>query len=134
MSSCVNFLQFREQWEDNNRLWQSRVKSISIGLQKQTEGVQYTVFESMQTIMDYIEETFEKIMIPPTPESEKFSEEPSFKMTLRRIVDMTYRFNVGMMNLSMKQAKAMSNPEMWANAAKPVKTLKSFRITIKISF
>ena len=121
----------REQFDENNRLWQNRVKSISIGLQKQTEGVQYTIFESMQTIMDYIEETFEKIMIPPTPESEKFSEEPSFKMTLRRIVDMTYRFNIGMMNLSMKQMKVLSDPEMWANAARPVSLQNFWRSACK---
>ena len=57
----------REQWESNNELWQNRMKAITKQWNDRTEGVQYTMFEAMQTIMDYIEESFEKVMIPPTP-------------------------------------------------------------------
>lgn len=109
----------REEWVENNRAWQTKMNNMSRGIQKQTEDIQYTVFESMQTVMDYIEEMFEKVMVPPTPESAKFAEEPSFKMTFGRMVDITARFNAGIMSLSLQQMKALSDPELWAKAAKP---------------
>jgi len=109
----------REEWVENNRAWQTKMNNMSRGIQKQTEGIQYTVFESMQTVMDYIEEMFEKVMVPPTPESAKFAEEPSFKMTFGRMVDITARFNAGIMSLSLQQMKALSDPELWAKATKP---------------
>ena len=48
----------REEWVEKNRAWQTKMNNMSRGIQKQTEGIQYTVFESMQTVMDYIEEMF----------------------------------------------------------------------------
>lgn len=57
----------RDQWDNNNKLWQNRLRAISRQINERSEGVQYTFFEAMQTIMDYMEETFEKVMIPPTP-------------------------------------------------------------------
>ena len=70
-SISTNFLhilfQIREEWDYNNRLWQTRIRTISKELQNATEGLQYTIFEFMQTMMDYIEDNFEMVMIPPTP-------------------------------------------------------------------
>lgn len=57
----------RDQWDNNNKLWQNRLRAITRQINERSEGVQYTFFEAMQTIMDYMEETFEKVMIPPTP-------------------------------------------------------------------
>ena len=63
----VILFQIREQWDYNNRLWQTRIRTISKELENATEGLQYTIFEFMQTMMDYIEDNFEMVMIPPTP-------------------------------------------------------------------
>ncbi len=57
----------RDQWENNNKLWQNRLRAMTRKINERSEGVQYTFFEAMQTIMDYVEETLEKVMIPPTP-------------------------------------------------------------------
>lgn len=56
-------------------------------------------------------------------ESAKYSEDPSFKMTLSRMVDMTYRFNSGVMTLTLDRLKEISDPSYWANAAKPVSAI-----------
>jgi len=122
----------REQWAENNRTWQSELNNMSRGFQKSTENIHYTVFESLQTVMDYIEEAFEKVMVPPTPESAKLAEEPSFKMTFGRMIDMTYRFNAGMMTLSLQQMKALSDPELWAKAARPHLDPKQLRLRAQI--
>jgi len=122
----------REQWESNNELWQNRMKAITKQWNDRTEGVQYTMFEAMQTIMDYIEESFEKVMIPPTPESAKFSEDPSFKMTVSRMVDMTYRFNAGVMTLSLNRVKEMGDVSVWINSAKPHVDPRQLRIRAQI--
>lgn len=73
----------RDQWDNSNKLWQNRLKAISRQINERSEGVQYTFFEAMQTIMDYIEETFEKVMIPPTPGTFKsFVSSPQLKTEL----------------------------------------------------
>ena len=57
----------KENWELNNKAMSEKVKRLSRELNDKSESIQYTVFEAMQTIMDYIEESFEKLMLPPTP-------------------------------------------------------------------
>ena len=37
---------------------------MSLNFQQKTDTVNYTVFESMQTIMDYFEESLENLMLP----------------------------------------------------------------------
>ncbi len=54
----------QSQWEMSNKEWQQWVRSLAREIQKRTDGVQYNVFESIQTVMDYIEDTLEPVMIP----------------------------------------------------------------------
>ena len=42
------------------------MKEIGQDFQQKSEAINYTVFESMQTVMDYVEETLENLMLPPT--------------------------------------------------------------------
>ena len=48
-------------------------------------------------------------------ESEKFSQEPSFKMTVGRMLDLTYRLNVGILSLSMNKMKDLGDPTTWVS-------------------
>ena len=54
------------QWETNQKGWHTRMKEIGQDFQQKSEAINYTVFESMQTVMDYVEETLENLMLPPT--------------------------------------------------------------------
>ena len=51
-------------------------------------------------------------------ESEKFSQEPSFKMTVGRMLDLTYRLNVGILSLSMNKMKDLGDPTTWVSRIK----------------
>ena len=62
----------------------------------------------------------EKPVIFHSTESAKFAEDPSFRMTMSRIVDMTYRFYAGLITLSIQRLRELSDMSYWANAAKPV--------------
>ena len=62
-----HFLQLRDDWEKNNKALSDKMRRMSKDLNEKSESVQYTVFEAMQTIMDYIEESFENVMLPCTP-------------------------------------------------------------------
>merc|ERR1719232_2015735 len=53
-------------------------------------------------------------------------------MTLNRMVDMTYRFNAGVMTLSMNRLKEMSDPTAWINAAKPHVDPRQIKIRAQI--
>ena len=57
----------RDDWEKNNKALSDKMRRMSKDLNEKSESVQYTVFEAMQTIMDYIEESFENVMLPCTP-------------------------------------------------------------------
>lgn len=109
----------RDDWEKNNKALSDKMRRMSKDLNEKSESVQYTVFEAMQTIMDYIEESFENVMLPCTPESAKFAEDPSFKMTMSRIVDMTYRFYAGLLTLSINRLRELSDTKYWATVVKP---------------
>jgi len=109
----------RDDWEKNNKALSDKIRRMSKDLNEQSQSVQYTVFEAMQTIMDYIEESFENVMLPCTPESAKFAEDPSFKMTMSRIVDMTYRFYAGLLTLSINRLRELSDTKYWATVVKP---------------
>jgi len=109
----------REDWETNNKALSEKMRRLSRDINEKSDSVQYTIFEAMQTIMDYIEESFENLMLPATPESAKFAEDPSFRMTMSRIVDMTYRFYAGLITLSIQRLRELSDMSYWANAAKP---------------
>jgi len=122
----------KENWELNNKAMSEKVKRLSRELNDKSESIQYTVFEAMQTIMDYIEESFEKLMLPPTPESAKFAEDPSFWMTMSRIFDMTYRFYAGIITLAINRLKELSDPSAWVSAAKPHLDPKQLRLRAQI--
>ena len=57
-------MQISGHWESNQKLWETTIKEMSQNFQQKTDTVNYTVFESMQTIMDYFEESLENLMLP----------------------------------------------------------------------
>jgi hypothetical protein len=61
------FLQLKDDWEKNNKALSDKMRRMSKDLNEKSDSIQYTVFEAMQTIMDYIEESFENVMLPCTP-------------------------------------------------------------------
>ena len=48
-------------------------------------------------------------------ESVKFAEDPSFKMTLGRMMDITYRLNVGLLNLILDKMRGFVDPVAWVS-------------------
>ena len=71
MTKTFNFfVQMQNQWELSSKEWQQWVRSIAREVQKRTDGMQYNVFESIQTICDYIEDTFEPVMLPASKGTE----------------------------------------------------------------
>ena len=58
---------------------------MSLNFQQKTDTVNYTVFESMQTIMDYFEESLENLMLPASegkklPSSKYFGSNSKLKL------------------------------------------------------
>ena len=45
----------KENWEMNNKVLTEKVRRLSKEFSQKSESIQYTVFEAMQTIMDYME-------------------------------------------------------------------------------
>ena len=44
----------------------NRIKAISNELRKKSDDFQYQIFESIQTILDYMEDSLEPVLLPPT--------------------------------------------------------------------
>ena len=84
--ACINCssLQIRHRIESTNKVVQARLKSEKLRLQAKTSQAESAFFESLQTILDHLEQRFEPVMLKPSPDAEKWSTEPSMSMTLSR--------------------------------------------------
>ena len=56
--------QLRNNWEMANKQWQSRIRGMAHEVKKRSDNIQYAMLESVQTMLDYLEETFEPVMLP----------------------------------------------------------------------
>ncbi len=63
----------RSRWEVANRQWRSRVRSFFHDLHRATDGARNAVLESVQTTLDYVEETFEPVMLPASKGGKKIT-------------------------------------------------------------
>lgn len=122
---------------------QSQVKSRLFSVQTASNQVYFTFFEVIQTVLDYLEERLDPVMLKASPgeqplgalaafkqvleangfdssvvpslhaEAAKYSTEPVFSMTAGRMMDMTYRFNLGLLGYLAGKAQEMTNPVEW---------------------
>ena len=46
--------------------WADRFRDVGFEVKRLSQNVNYVALETLQTMLDYIEETFETIMIPPS--------------------------------------------------------------------
>ena len=46
--------------------WSDRFRDVGFEVKRLSQNVNYVALETLQTMLDYIEETFETIMIPPS--------------------------------------------------------------------
>lgn len=111
---------------------QTRVRENAFHVRKQVENAQYAIFEGIQTLLDHVEERFEPVMLKPSPEAEKLSTQPVLSMTFGRMVDMTYRLNLGILQYSARRAREMVNPESWNEVARKHFSPEKIRIRAKI--
>ena len=108
--------QIRQRINDTNKDVQARIKTERQKLEKKTAAAESAFFESIQTMMDHLEQRFEPVMLKPSPDVEKYSTEPSAQMTLARTIDMTYRLNLGILHYSAAKAKELTNADAWTAA------------------
>jgi len=106
----------RQRINDTNKDVQARIKTERQKLEKKTAAAESAFFESIQTMMDHLEQRFEPVMLKPSPDVEKYSTEPSAQMTLARTIDMTYRLNLGILHYSAAKAKELTNADAWTAA------------------
>jgi len=108
----------RHRIESTNKDVQARLKSEKLRLQAKTSQAESAFFESLQTILDHLEQRFEPVMLKPSPDAEKWSTEPSMSMTLSRTVDMTYRLNLGILHYSAAKARELTDADAWTASMK----------------
>ena len=106
-------MQLRHRIAETNKDMHARIKDSGFRIRKRTEDARYTLFEGIQTLLDYIEDRFESVMLKPSPEAEKYSTEPSMMMSMGRMVDITYRLNLGIIYFTAEKAKALVDPKAW---------------------
>lgn len=81
---------------------------------KGREWVRSSVFAPAHSILDFVENKFEAIM-PKTTSESKISKEPGFVNTVSRLFDVTYRFNLGVLNFAGQKAKEVTDKKNWEN-------------------
>merc|ERR1711962_81264 len=122
----------RQRINDTNKDVQARIKTERQKLEKKTAAAESAFFESIQTMMDHLEQRFEPVMLKPSPDAEKYSTEPSMSMTMARTVDMTYRLNLGILHYSAAKAKELTNADAWTAAMKKHFSPSQIRIRANI--
>ena len=122
------------QWEAFQKIWAKRLREMSDGIRKQTETVHYTVLSQcrlwwiilknlfkisccLRLKVNFISRNFLSLfhIFVFFIESVKFAEDPSFKMTLGRMMDITYRLNVGLLNLILDKMRGFVDPVAWVS-------------------
>merc|ERR1712029_75991 len=106
----------RQRINETNKDVTARIKSEKQKFDKKVDKAESAFFESIQTIMDHLEQRFEPVMLKPSPDAEKYSTEPNMSMTMARTLDITYRLNLGILHYSAAKAKEVTNADAWTAA------------------
>ncbi len=61
-----SFMQLKSQWEASNQQLQSRMNDVTGELRKRSDGFQYQCLESIHNLMDYVEDSLEVVLLPPS--------------------------------------------------------------------
>ncbi len=54
------------QYEQTQKELLDHFNDVSFEMKRLSDNVSYSMLESMQTVLDFIEEMFEKVMLPPS--------------------------------------------------------------------
>ena len=111
----IRVFQLKWQMENANKMMQTRWKDAGDRMKTSSSYIQNQILENVQTMLDYVEETFEPVMLPVSAEAAKYSEDVGPLVTLNRIIDMTYRLNIGTMRYALESVKGAVDPVKWVN-------------------
>jgi hypothetical protein len=87
------------------------MNEVTVELKRRSDTFQFSALESAHNIMDYFEDNLEVVMLPPSEESLRYAaEEASAYMTLKRMLDLTYRLNAGVVQYSVGSVRSAGEP------------------------
>lgn len=105
----------RNRFRSANKAVRTRIENTTDKMTNGRELVRSSVFAPTHTILDFVENKFEAIMAKTTSEKSKISNEPGFVNTVSRLLDVTYRFNLGVLSFAGQKAKEVTDKKNWDN-------------------
>jgi len=107
--------QVRNRFNSANKAVQTRIESTTNQVNKGTEWVRSSVFTPAHNVMDFLEKRFETVILKPSSEQSTTSNEPGLVNTARRLFDVTYRINVGILSTAGQKFNDLTDKKNWEN-------------------
>lgn len=105
----------RSRIQSVDQVVRSRIQSTSDQVHKSTAWVRSKIFGPVHTVLDYVENKFDTVMLKPAEEKQFMKTDPELIKTVGRLFDVTYRFNLGMLNFTAQKAKDLTDRKSWEN-------------------
>jgi len=104
--------QVRNRFNNANKAVQTKIETTTKTVNKGTEWVRSSVFIPAHNVMDFLENKLESVMLKP---SSATSNEPGLFNTAKRLIDVTYRINVGVISSAGLKLKDITDKKNWEN-------------------
>jgi len=100
----------RNRFHTANKAVQTRIEATTTTVNKGREWVRSSVFTPAHSVMDFLENKLEFVMLKS---SSATSNEPGLVNTARRLIDVTYRINAGILTAAGQKLKYITDKENW---------------------
>ena len=94
--------------EPLRRLDAMTARTIS-AIRNKREHLRTSMVESVQTGLDHVEKYLDKVMLPAEGDAAKYSDDTTVIVTVKRVADMTYRLNFGIVKYSVDLVKSATD-------------------------
>jgi len=98
----------RNRFLNANMIARSRIEDATEKVNRGREWVRSWIFIPAHTVFDFVEKKFEAVMLKKSSEKSELSNEPGFANTVSRLIDVTYRFNLGVVSVAGQKAKEVT--------------------------
>jgi len=105
----------RNRFRSANEMVRTQIDDTTDKVNKGKEWVRLSVFAPTHNILDFIEAKFEAVMLKTSQEESKLSDEPGLMNTVSRFIDVTYRFNAGVLGYAGEKASEITDKKTWEN-------------------
>jgi len=104
----------RSRFLNASKMVRFRIEDTTVKVNKGREWVRRMVYKPTHAMLDFVENKCEAVMLTKSSEKSTLSNEAGFVNTVRRLIDVTYRFNFGVLSVAGQKAREVTEKKDWA--------------------